>query len=330
MESLTITDQLTALGDRTRLRLLRVLERQELTVAELCEVLQLPQSTVSRHLRVLADHGWLSSRPEGTSRYYRFHRAAVEPAQAKLWTAIATDLVDGADDRRLPAVLAERHARARAFFATAASGWDRLRRDLFGDRGMLLAIGGLLDASWTVGDLGCGTGQTLAALAPWVERAVGVDSSPEMLAAARERVGGARNVELRQGELESLPVADGELDAAIMVLVLHYLPAPERALLEVARALRPGGRLLVVDLLPHEREELREQMGHVWLGFEPAALGDRLAAAGFEGTRTVTLPHEPSARGPALFAAAALRGDSLPNHPLRRAATAERTTRRVR
>src|SRR5690606_30036240 len=116
---------------------------------------------------------------------------------------------------------------------------------------------GLLDEGWTVGDLGCGTGQVAASLAPFVARVVAVDESAAMLAAARGRLGGVGNVEVRAGELESLPLDDAELDAAVVFLVLHYLSDPGAALREVARVLRPGGRVLVVDMMPHEREEYR-------------------------------------------------------------------------
>jgi ArsR family transcriptional regulator len=136
-----------------------------------------------------------------------------------------------------------------------------------------------------------------------VREVIAVDSSTDMLDAARHRVGGARNVDLRQGELESLPIKDGELDAAMLSLVLHYSPSPVRALSEVARALRPGGRVLVVDMLPHDRQEYQQQMGHVWLGFSEKQIGRYLGGAGFTDVRVRMLPPDPDAKGPALFAA---------------------------
>jgi ubiquinone/menaquinone biosynthesis C-methylase UbiE len=154
-----------------------------------------------------------------------------------------------------------------------------------------------------VGDLGCGTGQVSEALAPFVGRVVAVDESPEMLAAARGRLADREEVDLRRGSLEALPVEDAELDAAVVFLVLHYVVEPERALAEVARALKPGGRLLVVDMTPHDREEYRQSMGHVWPGFAAAQLGAWLEGAGFEAFRYTPLPADPEARGPTLFAA---------------------------
>jgi ArsR family transcriptional regulator len=140
-----------------------------------------------------------------------------------------------------------------------------------------------------------------------VRQVIAVDSSADMLDAARQRLGAAVNVDLRRGELEQLPLVDGELDAALLSLVLHHSPAPGRTLAEVARVVRPGGRVLVVDMLPHEREEYQQQMGHVWLGFSELQVSRLLAGAGFGDVRFRLLPADPEAKGPALFAAVATR-----------------------
>jgi ArsR family transcriptional regulator len=162
-----------------------------------------------------------------------------------------------------------------------------------------------------VGDLGCGTGQVSAALAPFVARVIGVDSSAAMLQAARKRLREHQNVELRRGELEALPIDDGRLDAATVMLVLHHVPEPGRALTDVARALKPRGRLVLVDMLPHDREGYRQQMGHVWLGFSEEQVARLLLDAGFARTRVVALPADPRAKGPALFVATAERTDAI-------------------
>ncbi|HEX7025562.1 MAG TPA: class I SAM-dependent methyltransferase, partial [Gemmatimonadales bacterium] len=164
---------------------------------------------------------------------------------------------------------------------------------------------GLLDAEWTVGDFGCGTGTVTAALAPFVSRVIGVDESAAMLKSARQRTRELGNVELRAGTLEEPPVGPAELDAALLILVLHHAADPGRILAAVRRTLKPGGRLLVVDMQPHDHLDYREQMGHQWLGFEESALRGWLEEAGFGATRFVALPSESSARGPALFAATA-------------------------
>jgi len=302
-----ILEHMTALSDPTRCRMLLLLERQELTVSEVCVVLQMPQSSVSRHLKTLADDDWVVSRRDGTSRFYSMALDDLDPGAKSLWPLIreqvAATPAAAQDARRLRGVLARRRAKSQEFFATAAGGWDRLRGELFGDTFFLWAILGLIDPALVVGDLGCGTGQLTETVAPYVRQVVAVDSSNDMLDAARLRLGGARNVDLRQGELESLPVQDGELDAAMLSLVLHYSPSPARALSEVGRALRPGGRVLVVDMLPHERQEYQQQMGHVWLGFSDKQIERFLTGASFTDVRVRVLPADPDAKGPALFAA---------------------------
>jgi ubiquinone/menaquinone biosynthesis C-methylase UbiE/DNA-binding MarR family transcriptional regulator len=306
-----IFDDLTTLSDATRGRMLLILERQELTVSELCAVLQLPQSTVSRHLKTLADANWVSSRRDGTSRYYTLALDERDAHTRRLWSLlreqIATTAGADQDARRLKGVLGRRQSKSEEFFASAAGQWDRLRRELFGAASPLQALPALIDSRWTVGDLGCGTGETAAALAPFVAQAVAVDRSGEMLQAARRRLRGMVNVDVRRGELEALPIADGELDAAVMMLVLHHVPDPGAVLQEAARTLKPRGRFVLCDMLPHDHEEYKQQMGHVWLGFGDDQLRRLLGSAGFEDIRIVPLSVDPEAKGPALFVASALR-----------------------
>lgn len=306
-----IFDQLSVLSDPTRGRLLLLLERQELVVSELCRVLQQPQSTVSRHLKILADGGWVHSWRDGTSRHYRLESDRLEPSARQLWhlvrQPVAAQPAARQDRGRLAAILAERRSRSQEFFSSAAGEWDRLRRELFGERAELAPLLGLLDPRWVVGDLGCGTGQSAAALAPFVARVVAVDDSDEMLAAARRRLAFHDNVELRRGSLEALPVDDGALDAAVLALVLHHLADPPAVLGEVARALAPGGRLLLVDMLPHDRLRYRQEMGHQWLGFRGEQIDEWLDDAGFEPPRRMPLPPDPEVKGPNLFAATATR-----------------------
>ena len=306
-----IFDDLTTLADATRSRMLLILERNELTVSELCAVLQLPQSTVSRHLKTLSEAGWVASRREGTSRFYSLALDDREPATQRLWQLLREQVTgtSGADQdaRRLKGVLGRRQSKSQAFFESAAGQWDRLRQDLFGRASHLFALPGLLDDRWVVGDLGCGTGEVAATLAPFVARVIAVDRSADMLQSAQRRLREHSNVDVRRGELEALPIADGELDAATLVLVLHHVPDPAAALTEAARTLRPGGRLLIVDMLPHDREEYRHQMGHVWLGLGDDQLRRLLGAAGLQQVRVVAMPADPDAKGPALFVCTARR-----------------------
>lgn len=290
------------LADPTRLRILRVVERRPLSVLELCEVLALPQSTVSRHLKVLADLGWLESRREGTQSFYGF-AAALDPGARKLWllTRAETEAwpVAAQDAARLEAVRARRDG-AQRFFAGAAGAWDELRARVYGRAFGAEALLALLPSGWTVADLGCGTGALAAELAPRVKRVVAVDQSAAMLRAARRRTEGLANVELHEAELSALPLDSGRCDAALLVLVLAYLDDPAPALAEAARILRPGGRLVVVEAARHADEALRRRMGQVHPGFEPAALEAALAAAGLARVAARALPPEPGARGPGL------------------------------
>jgi ArsR family transcriptional regulator len=311
MNSPAVVDQLTVLSDAIRVRMLAVLEGRELTVSELCEIVQLPQSTVSRHLKTLADGDWITSRRDGTRRLYTLPLDDVEPSARRLWEVVREQVASSAtlaqDERRMKQVLARRRMQSEAFFSSAAGQWDRLREELFGPTSHLRALGGLLDPDLVVGDFGCGTGSVSRWLSDFCDRIIAVDASKEMLEAARQNLAGQKHVELRQGSLEKLPINDSELDVALMILVLHHLPEPKRVLAEAARTLKPGGRVLILDMMPHEREEYRQTMGHVWLGFSQKQMTSWLHAAGFRDVRWRALPPEPKAKGPSLFLATARR-----------------------
>jgi ubiquinone/menaquinone biosynthesis C-methylase UbiE len=303
-----ILDHLSALADTTRSRILLLLDRHELTVSELCGIMQLPQSTVSRHLKALADSGWISARAEGTSNVYAMTRD-VDGSARRLWALVREQVGPTPaalnDQRRAQTVLAERRTKSQEFFSSSAGQWDRLRDELFGERFHLAALPAFADSEWTVGDLGCGTGQLTAALAPFVHHVIAVDASAAMLQAAKKRLHGFENIELRRGDLEALPIDDGRLDAATLGLVLHHLPEPGRSLAEVARVLKPRGRLLIVDMLPHDRESYRQQMGHVWLGFSDEHVRRILDESGFGDVRIIPLSPDPKSKGPGLFVATA-------------------------
>ena len=304
-----ILDHLSALADTTRSRILLLLDRHELAVSELCGIMQLPQSTVSRHLKALADSGWISARAEGTSNVYAMTRDDLDPSARRLWALVREQVGPTPaglnDQRRVQTVLAERRIKSQEFFSSSAGQWDRVRDELFGERFHLAALPAFADAEWTVGDLGCGTGQMTAALAPFVKHVIAVDASAAMLQAAKKRLLTFDNVELRRGDLEALPIDDRRIDAATLALVLHHLSEPERALADVARVLTPRGRVIIVDMLPHDRESYRQQMGHAWLGFSEEHVRRILDESGFGDVRIVPLSPDPKSKGPGLFVATA-------------------------
>ena len=309
--TLPLLDSFSALADPTRCRMLLLLEGNELTVTELCVVVQLPQSTVSRQLKTLADAGWVASRRDGTSRYYSLTLGSDDIAT--LWRLTRAQLegksATSQDLRRLERVLAERRATSEHFFASSSGQWDKLREELFGADFAFRALAGLLDDEWTVADLGCGTGAMAAILAPHVKHVIGVDASEEMLDSAKVRNAGVSNIEWKKGTLEALPVFSESADAATLMLVLHHVPSPAHALAEAARIVKPGGRVLIVDMAPHEKEEYRQQMGHVWLGFSEDQMKKMLTTAGFTHVKVHALPPATTAKGPALFAATARRAE---------------------
>jgi SAM-dependent methyltransferase len=306
--------RMASLADPTRLRLLRLLERHELGVADLCDILQLPQSTVSRHLKVLLDQRWVRSRRQATNHLYRTILDELDAPARKLWL-LAREQTDAwptveQDHLRLSERLRARETSSEAFFAGAAAEWDRLRDELYGRGFTHAATLALLPPETIVADLGCGTASVAAQLAPHVTRVNGVDHSAAMLKAAAKRTADFPNVDLRRGDLSALPIDDSTCDAALLLLALTYVPDPATVLAEARRILRPGGRVVIVDLLPHDREDFRRQMGQLHAGFDPKDLEAGLRAAGFSSVSSSGLPPEQAVKGPALFLAVATAGAS--------------------
>ncbi|MGE0143054.1 MAG: ArsR/SmtB family transcription factor [Planctomycetota bacterium] len=282
---------LKALSDPTRLRLLALLEREELAVGDLMRILDTPQSTVSRHLAVLREAGVLRERREGTFCYCRLELPRSGTWQAA-WDmardALADDPLAAADAQALDRLLEERALASRRWFDEIGPGWDRLRSVFHDDLQRARAIGRLIPRGLRVADIGTGTGILALELARAGVDVVAIDSSPRMLAAASTKLGvGERShVELREGEATALPLADGEVDAALAHMVLHYVPSPRDAIVEMARVVRPGGRVVVVDFVEdadgrhHDREWMRRDLGMLWEGFEPERIRGWLTAAG--------------------------------------------------
>ena len=269
---------LRAAGDATRLRLLLLLVKAELTVSELTEILGQSQPRVSRHLKLLCEAGLLERFTEGA---WVFYRAADQGEAAELARALP-GLADSENDpvliddrRRLAHVRAHRAQEAAAYFRANAPQWERIRSLHVPEADVERLIVRLLEQERLdyVLDAGTGTGRMLELLAPHIKRGIGIDVSPEMLAIARDRLGnaGAFNCQVRRGYVYRLPFADGEaksgFDAVLFHQVLHYLDDPQAALREAIRVLKPGGRIMIVDFAPHDLEFLRKEHAHRRLGF---------------------------------------------------------------
>jgi ubiquinone/menaquinone biosynthesis C-methylase UbiE/DNA-binding transcriptional ArsR family regulator len=307
-----VLNWLGSLADATRLRLLRLLERQELGVAELCDILQLPQSTVSRHLKVLGDQGWVRNRKEGTAHYYRTLLDELDPAARRLWL-VAREQTDrwatiNQDNLRLQRLLQQR-SDSQSFFAGAAAEWDNLRGQLYGRQFSTAACLGLLSNNSVVADLGSGTGHIAAEIAPYVQTVISVDNSTAMLKAAKRRVANLPNVDLRRGELTAIPIDDSSCGAALIVLALTYVLHPATAIAEAARILKPGGKVVIIDLLPHDRDDFRRQMNQHWPGFDLESVRHWLTDVSLEVTTCRPLPPEPNVKGPALFICTAMKNN---------------------
>lgn len=308
-ETSSVTERLAALGEFVRLRIMRLLESQELSVGEVAQVVQLPQSTVSRHLKVLADGGWVARRNEGTATLYRLVFDDLSPSCRALWRTVREQMSGGElaeDSRRLAAVLDERKTDSQTFFGRASGEWDAIRAELFGNRFTSLALLSLFRRNWTIADIGCGTGNASELIAPVVERVLAIDQSTEMLNAARRRLRGHDNIEFIESPAERVKGLDGTVDVCVCMLVLHHLDQPEGAMRQMHRLLRAdrgGGLALVVDMLNHDRDAYRRTMGHRHLGFNREAIETMMKRAGFTEISYRELPSEPEAKGPGLFAA---------------------------
>jgi ArsR family transcriptional regulator len=275
-----------ALADPIRVRILQVLVKHELGVSDLVDVLGLPQSTVSRHLKVLRESGLLQARHHGTSSTY-----FPAPAGANGTGGLREQLTEWAagEDlppttaRRLREVLQRRRSESDAYFARIVQRWDQLRLDCFGDAFHLEAMIALLPNDWVAADVGTGTGYLLPVLGRSFRAVIAVDPVPEMLEAARQRVAtaGLTNVEFRSGTVTRTGLADGEVDLCIASLVLHHEPTPAEALIELKRGLKAGGRLLIIEQQSHQLQPFHELMQDRWWGFVPAELVRQAQDAGF-------------------------------------------------
>ncbi|MEY4500793.1 MAG: hypothetical protein RIS52_683 [Pseudomonadota bacterium] len=285
-------DIFRALADPTRLRIMALLRKMELSVGELAQVLGQSQPRVSRHIRILCDAGLARRRKEGA---WVFLVPGDLGGHAKLFAALDALLSDDdrdhweiADSARLAAVRADRATAAQTYFAAHADEWDAIRSLHVAESEVETAILSLLGENNgdTLVDIGTGTGRVIELLGHTTKRAIGIDRNPEMLRLARVKLSDAalENWELHQGDVNALPLATESVDTVIFHQVLHYLPAPEFALAEAARILRSGGQLLVVDFAPHDQEALRDRDAHSRLGFSDEQIEGWFTASGLSLT----------------------------------------------
>ena len=287
------SSRLKVFADATRVRLLALLEGEELTVAELSAITQLAQPRVSTHLAKLKEAGLVRDRRSGVSAYYRFDHAALDPAQRDLWQAIShgsDDPLLRQDGERVAAVLAMRAADQN--WADSVAGdmerhyspgrtWEALARTAL----PLLAPGDVLD-------IASGDGVLAELLAPHAQRYVCIDSSQRVVAAARERLRRYANVDVREGDMHGLPFADASFDLVVLMHALTYAAKPAQAVAEAARVLRPGGRLLLSSLARHEHRNVVEAYGHQNLGFSAKELRKFAEKAGLSTASCDTVTRE--------------------------------------
>ncbi|HEX3942679.1 MAG TPA: metalloregulator ArsR/SmtB family transcription factor [Rhizomicrobium sp.] len=304
-----LLSMLQGVADPTRLRLLFLLSEVELTVTELTTILRQSQPRVSRHLKLLCEAGLLERFKEGS---WVFHRLSDERVSASFAAALKTLPIDDpavfeADRARLATVRAARAQAAAGFFRANAPEWERLRSLHAPERSVENAVLHLLGPAriGSLLDAGTGTGRMLELLAPHIRRGVGVDVSPEMLAIARDRLerSGAQHCQVRLADIYRLPfrtaTAEGGFDAALFHQVLHYLDEPHAAVVEVARVLKPGGRLLIADFAPHDLEFLRKELSHRRLGFSDREVEAWFAAAHLAPVQVETIAPEQTGSGEA-------------------------------
>jgi ArsR family transcriptional regulator len=291
-----MVDILRAAGEPTRLRILALLAQEELSVMEICQILDQSQPRVSRHLKLLSEAGLIERFPDGAWVFYRPAGAGAR----KAFLDGVLDLVedDGhqsdADSGRLQAVRRSRSQSAAAYFARNADHWDQIRSLYVAEEAVERAI---VEAAGEgpfrqLVDLGSGTGRMLTLLGPKAKNAIGLDLSQQMLNIARSHVANAdlEHCELRHGDIFATRLPGELADLVVVHQVLHYLSDPAAAVREAARLVGDGGRLLIVDFAPHNLEFLREQHQHRRLGFSDAEIERWISAAGLSGLASVSLP----------------------------------------
>lgn len=280
-----------SVSDESRLRLLRLLHRHELNVQELVRITGLSQPRVSKHLAVLRDHGWLEQRREGTWSWYR----AVEPADFTAGAALFAQILAAADnvaeaahdDGLLEAALSDRRRKSHDFFAGIADRWDEIRSGFEHPDLQVGTVGALVDPQLRILDIGTGTGAMLPVFAGAAGGVTALDNSQAMLvrAQARCRADGLEGVDFCAADVAHLPLTDAGYDACHCAMVLHHVPDPAAAMREMARVVRPGGRVMVTAFCSHDLAWMRDELAHHWLGFSRDEIAGLFTQAGLRFDR---------------------------------------------
>lgn len=273
-----------ALSDITRLRLLNILIHYELSVNEIVSIMEMGQSRISRHLKILMEAGFLECRRDGA---WAFYFISNQGQGRELINAIRY-LLDkepffDEDLLRAEHIVQDRSLKTMQFFNQIAFKWDLLKRKILGDFDLNLAIIQEIPPCRVAVDLGCGTGELMEKMQSIAKRVIGVDSSSKMLEQARNRLRNSNeNFDLRLGELEHLPLKNEEADCVVISMVLHHLSAPDLIIAELARVLKKNGTMIIADYDKHKDENMREVYGDRWLGFSKNEIEDILAPHGFD------------------------------------------------
>ncbi|MEE9367440.1 MAG: metalloregulator ArsR/SmtB family transcription factor [Pontiella sp.] len=288
-----ILDIFKALADEGRLRILRSIDQAELSVAELVQALEMPQSTVSRHLKPMREAGLVASRREGTSVYYNRGDLFRDASFAQILSERLKDIpVANRDAAAVERVLDLRRNRSREFFDEIAGRYGSLTEPGGGWQALAAGLAAGF-AGQTVADLGCGEGALALLLGRFSKKVVAFDQSEKMLKLVSERAAEQNVLErldLRVGNLETLDLSDEAFDAVFLSQALHHTSNPEDVVRLAAEGLRPGGKLIILDLVRHEHEWTREEWADQWLGFDPLEIREWLGRAGMEAQVVDSLP----------------------------------------
>lgn len=281
-------DYFKALSDNTRIRMLNLLLRHELNVYEITTILEMGQSRISRHLKILTDTGLLKQRRDGL---WVFYSAVNNGDGRKFIDSIQYLLKNNGDHKddldRTGRVIEDRVTETRNFFNSIASDWDNIKQDLLGNFDLQTEIIKRVRKCKIAADLGCGTGDFLQYLKAKANRVIGVDNSPKMLDVARKRFStDGKKIDLRLGEMEHLPLGDGEADFAMINMVLHHLPQPLVGIKEAYRILKKSDNFFLIDFDKHTDETLRTGYNDRWLGFDEKEIASWMATAGFRIEKT--------------------------------------------